>query len=616
MATSLVYQPLPHEGESLHGYLLRVANGNGYTTPRWLADVPDFVEAVTTWFGTSLFGRRPKWFESGDVRDFSPSTLSERSLLGSHARYCPECLLADGYWHFEWELIFYTACSLHRRVLVDQCLKCKKPLAWTRSRFLQCNCGAHLLEGCGQLGHHDEVLLCHQIGMSLAREARLAYAPMTLFHGLLHEMSVKCLVSLISTLGGGANLSAHARKITSFKVSDLTDARRLVCRTAYLLGEWPRRFQSYVRDAVTVRKDRNRATQYFSHKARFSAAILVAHQNPELTFLLDAYRAVMREGAVGTLDLRHSWANAEDREQQQYLPLVKAAKRLSVSLTRLRELFEKGHAEGFVKAGGGKRTFIVIDKASLVQTEAFLDSLISRRTASRLLGISDQRVGQLADAELLPSISLRDGAGYKRLYQRHVVIKFGKTLSAHVDPCQCSREVISMETICRIYLESNHVFLSFIRAIQSKQLRPVGMNTFGRGIGALVFSVAAYNEWQTALAPRDRCMTIVEAAQDLGVKQEVAYHLVRCGVLSFTIATRQKKRFRVISPDALDAFRQRFVSSVEIAQQWNTSPTTVVHILLDANVRPVVGPSIDGCRQYFFDRADVDLHYGQDNFSN
>lgn len=94
--------------------------------------------------------------------------------------------------------------------------------------------------------------------------------------------------------------------------------------------------------------------------------------------------------------------------------------------------------------------------------------------------------------------------------------------------------------------------------------------------------------------------SITEAARALGIKDQVAYHLVRHGLLECGAAPQ--RRARRISNNDLAAFKARYISLVEIAKRLGTSPKQILNSL---QACPVAGPSIDGCRQYFYSRSDL-----------
>ena len=54
---------------------------------------------------------------------------------------CPECLRQDEYCRIEWDLLPFTACPFHKKVLLDKCPRCNKRLSWVRNRASVCRCG-------------------------------------------------------------------------------------------------------------------------------------------------------------------------------------------------------------------------------------------------------------------------------------------------------------------------------------------------------------------------------------------------------------------------------------------------------------------------------------------
>lgn len=78
----------------------------------------------------------------------------------------------------------------------------------------------------------------------------------------------------------------------------------------------------------------------------------------------------------------------------------------------------------------------------------------------------------------------------------------------------------------------------------------------------------------------------------------MAYALVHSGL----IRTDRLQKPIQIGRDALESFQQEYVSLAELAGGRRTSPR---RLLLELDLVPVCGPTVDGCRQYFFRRLDV-----------
>jgi hypothetical protein len=94
-------------------------------------------------------------------------------------------------------------------------------------------------------------------------------------------------------------------------------------------------------------------------------------------------------------------------------------------------------------------------------------------------------------------------------------------------------------------------------------------------------------------------MSVNEAAQQLALKQQVAYDLIQHGLL---VTTESELQGRRITRAYIDAFQATYISLAEFSRSVHRAPRWV---LKNIHVAPISGPSIDGSRQYFFRRSDV-----------
>ena len=85
-----------------------------------------------------------------------------------------------------------------------------------------------------------------------------------------------------------------------------------------------------------------------------------------------------------------------------------------------------------------------------------------------------------------------------------------------------------------------------------------------------------------------------EAAKRLGVKQQVAYHLVKARLL---VSYKDSYGDTRVHTDAITAFENNYVSLLARAKEMGTSPKYAHKLIAEI---PVCGPTIDGCRQYFY----------------
>jgi hypothetical protein len=132
----LVRHPLPHPTESLSGYVLRLSEINGYTSPRSLFRLADMMANETS---VSTFNCS----KLASISDVPVSTLEKLAITGPEAhphalhmlgnilstkdlnlkgaKVCPECVVENGFIEVHWHIELMVACPIHKRSAV--CLR-------------------------------------------------------------------------------------------------------------------------------------------------------------------------------------------------------------------------------------------------------------------------------------------------------------------------------------------------------------------------------------------------------------------------------------------------------------------------------------------------------------
>ena len=97
-------------------------------------------------------------------------------------------------------------------------------------------------------------------------------------------------------------------------------------------------------------------------------------------------------------------------------------------------------------------------------------------------------------------------------------------------------------------------------------------------------------------------ITIYAAATALGFKKEVVSHLIQTG----RIAKVPSNGLQNIDPGSVAVFHDQYITLTKIATGLGTSSTKLMELLKRIGINPVIGPSVDGCRQYFYVKTEVD----------
>ena len=142
--------------------------------------------------------------------------------------------------------------------------------------------------------------------------------------------------------------------------------------------------------------------------------------------------------------------------------------------------------------------------------------------------------------------------------------------------------------------------------ILNGEMAPAGVLNSGDGIGTLVLCADQLDHWFFG-KQRVPCaeLTIPDVALRIGVKQEVAYALVRSGLLHATLRKVGRRSEQRVKVTILEEFERRYILGRDIARLLGRSPRAVAEFLLGDGVQPVAGPGVDNCRQIVFEREAV-----------
>ena len=160
---TLIVTPPRHDDESPFGYALRLADANGYGSPRIVRKLMAERVGKAVRLAPELSADRDILRELEKLADLPRSSLKASSwnriasaagpyfnirgavipndaLMTSHAQVCPQCLDESGYLREDWELSAVTICPVHHVALIDKCPSCGKLLHVARIPVTTCSC--------------------------------------------------------------------------------------------------------------------------------------------------------------------------------------------------------------------------------------------------------------------------------------------------------------------------------------------------------------------------------------------------------------------------------------------------------------------------------------------
>jgi hypothetical protein len=617
--------PIPPEpGESLPSLVLRNAGLYHFRDPRRLLrqiwQATSSLAALAFVDPTSKFGGRlARLF--GIARDqlacmtYGTEDPKRCTLLGhpvhhdfvslDERRYCPLCLRQSLHHRAIWDLSLLTVCPEH---------------------------GVRLLTHC-PAGHRvnwrtDHVHLCarYECRRDL-REASVEKVPVaelagarglvTLFQGRRPaDLASHLQCPALQRPGDALRAAFHLGAIASghhYSPRPIPFARKHSKETVRVLNagwaalqDWPHGFHRLLdrlRADQEARRGRYGVNKEFGYLPQW---LWESAEEPYGAVLGDAFHRYVAEKpdlATRAHEVRR-FRSANDL-RHRHMTGTEAVAVLGVTYDRLATLAAQHDLYLVPPTGKGAASLMRADRVhALLQQRS---GLLTAADVQRRLGVGKITVRKLREAGLLATVSDPDAPGSIR----HPVASVEgllQDLAGRVPPDRpVPKDSVSIATIARRVPIPGYDTTDVIEAIRAGRLAPIGLARKGHGLQRFRFRSSDVDRFVAALTRVEgRTLSVVEAAGELGVKQEVAYHWVRTGLLATVTVDSPTESGHRVTAAALAAFRQEYMTGAEFARMHGLGRKWAATHLVQAGVQAVSGPSVDGARQFLFRRADLE----------
>ena len=594
----LPIRPHPIPNESLRGYIGRVALANGYSGPDWMmrhlsgkALHQSTLATISAAIGKStsqlagLEGIIP-----GDTDARHLCVLGGRRLPSDFWRLslrqiCPRCLAESGFAEASWEDMRRVTCAIHQTTLVDACPSCSQPLSWTLGGLTRCQCGMDLCSVEPEAAS-SSLLVAERYAFGGTESSNPPFPAVWL------DLSDRQRLKLISLLGDLAPSAEAMACITHAKV-------RLAMQTAgRILSDWPAGLMKALETIDRGEPSLRRSLGRFLSKVD---ALPTAPAFVPLREAISHYVGEVRTAPCHPQVLKHRNATAF---RKRSVGIARASAELALARGSVKKLIRAGRLAGRV-AAAGKRCFTSIPPNAVEAYRSLRTASLTTREVRLEFGLSRDRFRELCHAGILPVLEGRDQteqAVWRIDRHRLDVLKRQLDDAASASPTEATENVISLATACRTRLIEGELALT-LSAILDGRLPVIGRLKGLAVIPSLVVDADRHlelrDEWRTE---QSNTLSIVEVAEQMAVKQEVAYHLVRQGLLQTATAATHRRNQRV-AMQQLQEFKTAYVWLRDLARGARTSPKHLRTLLDKEGIRPISGPDVDGCRQTLFRRA-------------
>lgn len=570
--TPFLVRPSPYSQESPLGYILRVAEDNGWTSHESLVrQVPATAEGKATYiWQVATSDPRMQEIErllvkpAGSVAELAYGNVSQGRVTERHfrhtvlpadmfefgaARFCPQCLEASPHRRDLWDIAPLQSCAEHGLLLQLHCPHCGARQKWTATGTTTCGkCFGSLLNAPREEAPAGLRWLAGMAAALLDGSERPTASNLFLGNATNFLEVVRLLALFVSGEG------CQGRDLPALPNLDPDAARQTYETVAVALQNWPASAPGILRAQV--------AKQWQQYPALGSQPW---------------------EKRANRILSRGSYADA------RYSPWVSP---LREALAALPSAAPAHHG-----SGAANNAAPIGDAAA---------DLLSFQEAAKLFGVSIKTI-RLAHAQaILTSLGLL-------VRNRAAKSVDGKQLDALFEKVHGTvRGRPTSETITLAKMQTTLLgrrgrdIWDVVQAVTNGEIAPV---TWPRGtpLSEIEFDLAEAMRFLGELPISVNGYTIPDAAEKLKCLTDALRRVIKAGLLKAPRVRCPDGHHRQIVPiKELERFDACYVFSATLAKEVGDEPRRFAEKLMDEGVKPASGPGIDGGLMYVFRRNDLE----------
>ena len=612
----LVRTPHPEPTESAFGYVLRLAEANGYPSPKDVLEYAEFerqgtpsstlpltkLAAVTGLSETEL---ETIAYVARDGEGGTRFKILGHDLGQHHSRLplnlrdpviCPACVVEQGYVDAFWDLQQAVACPIHGGKALSRCPACGEPLSWFRPGLLTCTCDADLSKA------HVEAASPEVLALMAVVRAKLHGEPLS---DLPNDIGVPLAeldsISLRSTLGilsilARFSLESKGQSREGDRYVGVREAAECLARfpTGFhqMLRRLGRRYKAASSGAVGLRKQ---------FEPFYAAMFKQSAFRKDAAFLRNAFvafgQAEWGQAAVDPKLLKGMRGNAQSAG---FLTLNQLAREKGVRPITLKRWAERGLiAIHSIKSANHVRH--IINEQTLDFGKQAPGTTMYERKAAAFIGLPVSVLHGLRESG---HYAVAHMPKHKHGYHEADLAMFREKLLERACGTKsdgAAGEVVSLGHVMR---EMNFLQrdgkASLLAAFLEGRIDAIG--TKGRDIAAIQFRRADVTAFisRSRLRPSNDALTQRDAASYLSCDSAVILELMRRGFLS---AVRVAGRIRV-ERNSLDTFAEKYLSLLAVAKNEKTSVGRLTQHCRDDGIEVLNIPRQNGKAVSFIFRTD------------
>jgi hypothetical protein len=516
-------------------------------------------------------------------------------VVRSFRRVCPRCLDTSPTSRFAWELRFVEACTKHRVWLIDRCDVCHKQLTWESGTTDQCACGQSLSNLTAASAPEAVVFLAQLIESKVSGQ--------NIDGSVWQDLTLQETQRVARFLGSFVSRASVSKPQKITNLDQLSVSWPVTSAAAEIMHRWPQAFNEFLGAQVQQHAD-TRGCGKLSGTFRGFYRVLYAHfATGPSAFIRQSFESYISNHWTGALGKRNRRLDPKTLCSAEWIPINRARKDLGVTRRQLADLIEREMISVSSRQTVAGRTFAVVAKAESAVGWARYAGYEDLRAAAKRLGITRRRAAVVLPLMEPSLVRLRNSPSVWCIPVT--------TITNILQLVEASRSFGSSSTggvligdILRFSKWPDTRVATLFTKIQNGEIVVLGRRDSGNGICKAFVSAAALRELKSLESSNSAFVTIPELAENLAIKQEVAYHLINKGMIKVS-GLPSSSGGRQIARSTVAEFRNDYCFARDIARGRKTSTRKLVRDLARTGTRPICSPQVDGCRQIIFRRDDI-----------
>jgi hypothetical protein len=383
----LLRTPETKADESFLGYIIRLAEQNGYESPGWVINLLNlrnisfstchaFMHPSSESFRllTKLSGSdadklssltyQPLGERARNIYLFFGAPVHRSFIRPNYPKVCPQCLRKTSYCRRIWEFALITVCPAHKCLLIDECPQCKERIGWRRAEVSKCPCGFDWREAptSSVQGHELELARAiHRLCALASNEGASHVFPRNPTLRLsLHDLAL-AVIFMVGQLQG-RSLTTGWPLISSRSVKDL---HRLFTEAYCIFDDWPNHFyellhQWYVQDKPVFPSYQRLQSVLYKEFGTPYFSLYKTLPDSQFNFLRDAFVDYLLEEWEGyDLSLLTGKRSTGRCHKIKYVSKSDARRLLGVEDALINHFIQNGMLKTKVRSKGMKRLIFV-----------------------------------------------------------------------------------------------------------------------------------------------------------------------------------------------------------------------------------------------------------------